>query len=52
MLVVSMHLTFDDIPAIIELYGHMFDVHLLGFETGTMAVENNGVPGIEKINSS
>ena len=27
MLVLSMYLTFDNIPAIIELYGHMFDVH-------------------------
>ena len=27
MLVLSMYLTFDNIPAIIELYGHMFHVH-------------------------
>lgn len=30
------------------LYGHMFEVHLVGLETGEMALENKGTPCIEE----
>ena len=52
MLGVSMYLTVDHLLASIELYGHMFDVHLLRLETGEMTVENKDVTCREKINSS
>ena len=42
MLGVYMYLTVDDLPASNELYGDMFDVHLLHLEIGEMTVENKG----------
>lgn len=50
MLGVSMCLTFDHLPANIELYGHIFDVHLLGLETDELAVENKSVSYIHREN--
>ena len=52
MLAVSMYLIVDDLLAGIELYGHIFDVYLLGIGTGEMLVENKSVPCIEEIISS
>ena len=36
---VPMYLTADNLSASSELYGHMFDVHLSGFETRQMTVK-------------
>ena len=52
MLAVSMYLIVDDLPAGIELYGHIFHVYLLGIGTGKMLVENKSVLCIEEIISS
>lgn len=49
MMGISMYLTADDLSASSELYGHMFDVHLSGFETGEMTVKTIDVQWIEEV---
>ena len=44
-----MYLTADVLSASSELYGHMFDVNLPGFETGEMAVKTIDVQWIEEV---
>ena len=46
---VSMYLTADNLSASSELYGHMFDVHLSGFETREITVKNIDVQWIEEV---
>ena len=46
---VSMYLTADNLSARSELYGHMFDVHLSGFETREITVKNIDVQWIEEV---
>ena len=46
---VPMYLTADNLSASSELYGHMFDVHLSGFETGEMAVKTIDVQWMEEV---